>query len=165
MRVSSFSITSLVFLLSEFMLSPVLAETKRFTTSDNHTYAYDYVPAQGTQSTVLLIHGFPAGRNVWRSQIDNLTAAGYGILAPDCLGYGDTSAPLDVEAYSFKTMAGHFDAILDHEGLESVIGVGHDWGSSLLSSAAVYHSQRFEKLAFLSVPYVCSSVSTKCRRF
>lgn len=164
MHVSLFPIFPLVFPLLGLILRPVLAETKRFTAPDNYTYAYDYLPAQGTQSTVLLIHGFPADRNVWRHQIDNLTAAGYGILAPDCLGYGDTSAPLDVEAYSFKTMAGHLNGILDHEGLESVVGVGHDWGSSVLSNAAVYYPQRFEKLAFLSVPYVRSPVTKTCRR-
>lgn len=129
------------------------AETKQFTAPDGCSYTYDYTPADASQPTFLLIHGYPSGRHDWRHQVANLTASGYGVLAPDCLGYGDSDAPLDVEEYNLKTIAGHFDAILDNESLESVIGVGHDWGTSVLSSAAVYHPERFHKLAFLAGSY------------
>jgi pimeloyl-ACP methyl ester carboxylesterase len=32
--------------------------------------------------------------------------------------------------------------------------VGHDWGSAILGRSAVYHPERFSKLAFLSVGYI-----------
>lgn len=53
---------------------------------------------QGVTPTVLLIHGFPSGRHDWPYQIDSLSSAGYGVVAPDCLGYGNSDAPLVVEA-------------------------------------------------------------------
>lgn len=126
---------------------------KRFTTYDGNTYAYDYVPAQNDQPTVLLLHGYPASRNDWRYQVADLTAAGFGVIAPDCLGYGDSDRPIDLEAYNFKRMSGHFDELLEHENLETVVGVGHDWGSILLSRVVTWHPERFHKLAFLSAAY------------
>lgn len=126
---------------------------KRFTTSDGDTYAYDYVPARANRTTVLLIHGYPASRHDWRYQISDLTDAGYGVIAPDCLGYGDTDKPVDVEAYHFKRLSGHFAELLDHEGIPSVVGVGHDWGSTLLSRVATWHPERFHKLAFMSAGF------------
>lgn len=126
---------------------------QRFVTSDGDTYAYDYIPAKGNKATFLLIHGYPASRHDWRYQIADLTAAGFGVIAPDCLGYGDTDKPADIEAYHFKRLSGHFIQLLDHENLEQVIGVGHDWGSTMLSRAAVWHPERFQKLVFLSAGY------------
>lgn len=43
--------------------------------------------------------------------------------------------------------------ILDAVGVAQVVGVGHDWGSFLLSRLANYFPDRFSKLAFLSVGY------------
>ena len=55
-------------------------------------------------------------------------AAGYGVLAPDLLGYGDTDKPEELEAYRMKRMSGHIVEILEHEGLkEKIMGVAHDW--------------------------------------
>lgn len=131
----------------------VFAETKQFTTTDGLSYTYDYVPANDSQPTILFLHGFPSGRHHWRNQVDHVTAAGFGAIVPDCLGYGDSDAPLNVDAYRLKTLAGHVVAILDQEGLDSVVGVAHDWGVTVLSHTWVYHPERFSKLAFLSVGY------------
>lgn len=127
--------------------------TKHYTTDDGANYAYDFVPAQNEKPTFLLLHGYPASRHDWRLQVADLTAQGFGILAPDCLGYGDSDKPTDIEAYHFRRLSGHVAEILDQESLESVVGVGHDWGATLLSRVAVWHPERFSKLAFLSVGY------------
>ncbi|TGJ86007.1 hypothetical protein E0Z10_g2761 [Xylaria hypoxylon] len=103
--------------------------------------------------TFLLIHGYPASRNDWHHQIQPLAEAGFGIIAPDSLGYGDSSKPTAIEAYNLKDIADHMAQILDAEGLQDVIGVGHDWGSSVLSRSVVFHPRRFSKLVFMSVGY------------
>lgn len=43
--------------------------------------------------------------------------------------------------------------LLAHEGIGSVIGVAHDWGSFLLSRLVNYHPAVLEKLVFLDVGY------------
>lgn len=136
------------------MTSPIVGSvTKTFTTCTGLQYVYDYAPAEGTKPTFLLIHGYPSSRGDWKHQFDDLSAAGFGVIAPDCLGYGDSDKPTNIEAYNLKKIAGHLVGILDQEGLTSVIGTGHDWGTNVLSRTAVWYPQRFQKLAFLSVGY------------
>lgn len=94
---------------------------------DGTRYAYAYAePATFSQPTFLL-HGFPSSSYDWRYQIEALKSNGFGILAPDLLGYGDTDAPSEVEFYSLKKMSGHLAEISVKENIKKVIGVGHDW--------------------------------------
>lgn len=41
--------------------------------------------------------------------------------------------------------------LIDNLGLERVLGIGHDFGATLLSRAVAYYPKRFSKLVFLSV--------------
>ncbi|MCJ1245436.1 hypothetical protein MMC30_002640 [Trapelia coarctata] len=121
---------------------------------DDTKYAYVHVTPSGSKPTFLLLHGFPSSSFDWRHQIVRLKGAGYGVIAPDLLGYGDTDKPVEVEKYAFKAMSGHIAEILDKEGLQKVVGVGHDWGSGLLSRLANYHTERFLAIITISVSYL-----------
>jgi soluble epoxide hydrolase/lipid-phosphate phosphatase len=94
---------------------------------DGIKYAYVHVNAVKPKPTFLLLHGFPSSSYDWRFQVKTLTSMGYGVVAPDLLGYGDTDKPTDPEAYSFKKIAGNIIEILNKESIEIVVGVGHDW--------------------------------------
>lgn len=94
---------------------------------DGTKYAYVYVPATDSKPTFLLLHGFPSSSYDWRHQIKSLTELGFGVLAPDLLGYGDTDRPTEIEKYKFKKMTADVVDILDEESLKTVIGVAHDW--------------------------------------
>ncbi|KAF5667259.1 epoxide hydrolase [Fusarium heterosporum] len=131
---------------------------KRFTTSDGDTYVYDFVPAKDNKVTFLFIHGCPSSRYDWRHQIADLSEAGYGAIAPDCLGYGDSDKRADLEAYNLKRLSGHFVELLDHENIDKVIGVSHDWGSMVMSRVVVWHPDRFVKLVFMSAGYTAPGV-------
>lgn len=89
--------------------------SKSVTLLDGTTYAYVHTAASDLKPTFLFLHGFPSTSNVWRHQIDSLSSAGYGVLAPDLLGYGDTDKPVELEAYSYKRMSGHVAEILRNE--------------------------------------------------
>ena len=104
---------------------PSISESLRL--SDGTTYAFVFSPAVKPKPTFLLLHGFPSSSWDWRHQIAPLKEAGYGVLAPDLLGYGDTDKPDELEAYSIKRMSGHMIEILQAKGLELVVGVAHDW--------------------------------------
>jgi soluble epoxide hydrolase / lipid-phosphate phosphatase len=145
--------THLLAMSSLLAATTACLQTKQLTTRDGTNYVYDYVPAQGNNATVLLIHGYPATRLDWKHQVQDLSAAGYGVIATDCLGYGESDKRLEVEAYNLKRIAGHLTEVLDEEGVETVIGVGHDWGTNVLSRTSVWHPDRFQKLAFLSLGY------------
>jgi soluble epoxide hydrolase/lipid-phosphate phosphatase len=105
--------------------------SKKITTSRD--YIYNYIRIKSTEDGglyLLFLHGFPSSSHDWRHQIQYFSQKGYGIIAPDLLGYGRTSKPLDVQAYKGKDMAKDVIEILDHEKISLVIGIGHDWYSS-----------------------------------
>lgn len=90
-------------------------DSRIFSSCDGTTYVYDYVPAQGDNSTFLLLHGIPSTRKEWRPYLSKLTDEGYGVIVPDLLGYGDSDMPLELEAYNLKTISGHFAELVKHE--------------------------------------------------
>lgn len=88
-------------------------------------------PSTPDHVSFLLLHGYPSSYD-WRHQIAGLQEAGYGVIAPDLLGYGDTDKPRDLKAYRNKTMSTHIVEILDREGIDKVVLVGHDWYADLV---------------------------------
>ncbi|KUJ06284.1 alpha/beta-hydrolase [Mollisia scopiformis] len=126
----------------------------KYTSSRDLTYSYIHIkPSQGNRTYILFLHGFPSSSRDWRHQIDYFQQRGYGIIVPDLLGYGGTSKPLDTTKYNMKGMASDVHEILEHENIEQVVGIGHDWGSFLLSRLMNYCPILFSKLVFLDVGY------------
>lgn len=125
-----------------------------FTTTDGDKYAYKFIPAQGENETFLLLHGYPSSHKDWEAQIEALTAEGFGVLAPDMLGFGASDMPTEVKKYDNERLSDQLIELLDHKNVELAIGVGHDWGAGILTRLAVYHQDRFSKFVFLSVGYL-----------
>jgi soluble epoxide hydrolase/lipid-phosphate phosphatase len=124
------------------------------TVSTHHSYSYVYIsPKSKELSTILLLHGFPSSCYDWRHQIDYFSQRGYGILAPDLLGFGGSSKPNDINEYRAKVMANDVIELLDQENIERVHVVGHDTGCLMVSRLANYHSDRLLTCTFLAVPY------------
>ncbi|KAJ7164398.1 alpha/beta-hydrolase [Mycena filopes] len=86
-----------------------------------------YFSAPATGKPVLLFaHGFPIHSIFWHKQVAFFEPLGYGLLVPDLLGYGGTDKPTDPKLYAGSGLAHDFADILDAEGVERVIGIGHD---------------------------------------
>jgi len=111
--------------------------------SSSTTYTYVYIPARGLNPTLLLLHGFPSSSYDWRRQIEYFPAKGFGVLAPDLLGYGGTDRPSSLSGYNGKRMASELVELLEHEKIENVHVVGHDWGCFPASRLANYYPKRF----------------------
>lgn len=126
---------------------------KSITTTDNLVYGYTRVLARSGKPTILFLHGYPSSSYHWLHQTRKCIDAGYGVVAPDLLGYGTTSKPEDYHQYDCVRMSKHVAEILDAEKVPRVIGVGHDWGSTLLSTMIRWHESRFSKLVFTACGY------------
>ncbi|KAB8228033.1 alpha/beta fold hydrolase [Aspergillus alliaceus] len=128
---------------------------KKATLCDGTTYGYVSVPAStSSKPTFLLLHGFPSSCYDWRHQIIGLQREGYGVIAPDLLGYGDTDKPSELTAYLMKVMSGHMVEIMEREGVLKAFAVGHDWGTTLASRLANYHPNKFHAIVTLAVAYI-----------
>ncbi|MFQ5966230.1 MAG: alpha/beta fold hydrolase [Acidimicrobiia bacterium] len=101
----------------------------------------------------MFVHGFPELAYSWRHQLPALAEAGRRAIAFDLRGYGRSSKPEAVEAYSLESLVGDVIGLLDSLGLDRVALVGHDWGSIVLWSTVVLHPDRVASAVSLNVPY------------
>lgn len=82
------------------------------------------VDMEGSGPAVLLLHGYPLDRTIWRHQVANL--AGFRRIAPDLRGFGRSQAP-DL-GYSMATYADDLVALLDQLGVDQAVVCGLSMG-------------------------------------
>lgn len=112
-----------------------------------------HVAECGTGFPVLFSHGFPELWYSWRHQMQALAEAGYRTIAPDQRGFGDSSAPQDVRAYSVHHLVGDLVALLDALGLERAVVVGHDWGGTVAWQMALLAPHRVAGVVGINTPH------------
>ena len=61
----------------------------------------------------------------WRHQIRPWVQAGYRVIAPDMLGYGQTDKPHAIEDYTLKKLADDLAALLDVVEISEVVRTTH----------------------------------------
>ena len=107
---------------------------------------------QGEGPLLVLCHGWPELSYSWRHQIPAIAAAGFHVAAPDMRGFGRTSAPADINAYSIFDHVGDMVALVAALGEKQAVIVGHDWGAPVAWHAAMFRPDIFTAVAGLSVP-------------
>ncbi|GJE91580.1 alpha/beta hydrolase [Phanerochaete sordida] len=127
---------------------------KETQTSRGLTYRYYHAPARAGRPTLLLCHGFPSTAHDWRRLAPRLQERGYGVVAPDMLGFGGTAKPTDPAAYVPSAMSRDLADVLDAAGIDKVVAIGHDWGAKAVSRLANWFPERIIAAAFLAVPYI-----------
>jgi pimeloyl-ACP methyl ester carboxylesterase len=110
-----------------------------------------YVRDSGGGEPVVLLHGWPDTGDLWRHQIPALVADGYRVIVPDLRGFGQSSRPVEVEAYAAPRLVGDVVGMLDRLGLDRAHVVGHDWGAAIGWLTAALAPQRVATLTALSV--------------
>ncbi|KAL0062034.1 hypothetical protein AAF712_011112 [Marasmius tenuissimus] len=78
---------------------------------------------------------------------------GYGIVVPQLLGYGDSSKPTDPAEFRQSLVSQDLAEILDKEGVEQVVPIGHDWGAYVAARFALFRPERTLAVAFITVGY------------
>ncbi|KAF5007500.1 hypothetical protein FDECE_6172 [Fusarium decemcellulare] len=127
---------------------------KTYETTRGFTYTCYISPAQGNKPTILLLHGWPDTAKLWAGFINNyLLPNGYGVIAPDLLGYGESSKPDDPSYYAWDHMAADLIEILTTEEIPRVVSLGHDWGSSLAQRLYNFFPSRVSGLIMINVAY------------
>lgn len=100
----------------------------------------------GSGPPILLIHGFPLCRSLWRPQTAILTAAGYRVIAPDLRGFGQSDAgslPCTISTYADDLVE-----LLDHLEIRQTAAVGMSMGGYILFNLLDRFSERFSAAVF-----------------
>jgi len=113
-------------------------------------------PRDGTP--VLLLHGFPETRLMWRPVVAALADAGYRAVAPDQRGYSAGARPAATEAYATALLLDDALGLMDALGAKRFHLVGHDWGGQLAWLLAAHHSDRVRTLSVASRPHPAAFV-------
>ena len=112
-----------------------------------------HVTEAGAGPLVVMCHGWPELAYSWRHQLRALADAGFHAVAPDMRGFGQTSAPDDVAAYTILHNVGDVVALVAALGEKRALIVGHDWGAPVAWHAALLRPDLFPAVACMSVPH------------
>lgn len=122
-------------------------------------------PPAEARATLLLLHGFPELAFSWRYQVPALAAAGYHLIAPDLRGFGGSGKPAEREAYRMDKVVADLVGLLDHDGVDKTVVVGHDWGSLIAWSLPFYAPERLRGIASLNIPFRPRGTTPMTERF
>lgn len=117
---------------------------------------------KGTGLPVLLIHGFPLSRGMWRPQIEALTKAGYRVIVPDLPGFGE-SPPLN-GSVSMAAYADAVVALLDQLGIEQAVVGGMSMGGYVLLNLVERYPHRVLAALYLVTRASADDAVGKVRR-
>jgi len=104
----------------------------------------------GQGPPVLLLHGFPATRKLWKDVAPRLVAGGFRAIAPDLMGYGESPDAPDV---GMANQAQWVLGLLDSLRLERVAIVAHDVGTAAAQILSVRAPERVRKLVLMDGVY------------
>lgn len=111
---------------------------------------------------VVLLHGFPLSRQMWRPQAEVLTKAGYRVITPDLPGFGASqplAGPAGMEAYADAVIA-----LLDELGIDRAVVGGMSMGGYVLLNLVERYPQRLLAALYLVTRAAADDAPGKARR-
>lgn len=123
------------------------------------TMAYEEV---GNGPAVVLIHGYPLCRHMWRSQVQALAAAGYRVVTCDLRGFGESGA--GDGAVTMELLADDVAALLDRLGIDQAVVGGMSMGGYVLLNLLERHRERLAGALFIVTRAGADDEPTKMRR-
>ncbi|WP_166347218.1 alpha/beta fold hydrolase [Phytoactinopolyspora limicola] len=91
------------------------------------TLGYD---DHGAGPPLVLVHGHPFDRTMWRPQVEHFARAGWRVITPDLRGYGQSTVQPGVT--TLDTFAGDIDRLLNWLGVDGVILGGLSMGGQIV---------------------------------
>lgn len=121
--------------------------------------AYDDV---GTGPVIVLLHGFPLNRTMWRPQLGDLVAAGYRVITLDLRGFGESDEPDG--PYSMELFSDDLVSLLDHLEIEHAIVAGMSMGGYVLFNLLIRYPERVSGAVFAVTRSVADDEAGRARR-
>ena len=107
----------------------------------------------GEGPLVIFCHGWPESWYSWRHQLNEIGSNGYRAVALHMRGYGLSTKPENIEAYSITNLVGDVVGAVEGLGASEAVVVGHDWGGPVAWYSALMRPDIFRAVSVLSVPF------------
>lgn len=98
--------------------------------------------------TILLIHGYTASANVWKTVAPMLAENGFHVIAPDLVGFGYTEKPRWFD-YSIQTQARMLARLLVRLGVGRCVVIGSSYGGAVAMELTLDNDEKVEKLVLV----------------
>lgn len=131
-------------------------QKKTLEVSRGYTYTYYTLEGDTSLPPLFFHHGWPDHAQMWEGMATRLKSSdiNHPMIIPDLLGYDGTSKPTDPAEYKWDAMMKDLIEIIDAEGHEKVISIGHDWGSVSAARLYNFYPDRVAGLVLLNVVYL-----------
>ncbi|MEC1612892.1 2-succinyl-6-hydroxy-2,4-cyclohexadiene-1-carboxylate synthase [Bacillus mojavensis] len=116
-----------------------VADGVRYAVTDDRSNAFD---------AVVCLHGFTGSKESW-AFLDQLLPDSR-VIKIDCLGHGESDAPLNGKRYSTSRQVSDLAEIFDHLKLHKVKLIGYSMGGRLAYSFAMTYPERISALVLES---------------
>ena len=127
------------FWLALSMITPLMAKGQTYNhgTYETHCRALNYLEADnadiayldiGQGPVLLLMHGVPTSSWIYRNMIPPLVEAGFRVIVPDMMGFGQSGRPEADDQLDFSAQGQYLEALIDHLGIEALSICVHDAG-------------------------------------
>ena len=101
----------------------------------------------GRGPAVLLIHGFPLGRQMWEPQVAALVRAGYRVVTVDLPGFGESDVPTG--RIAMTDLADQVAGLMDYLELEPAVVGGMSMGGYVLFALLERHPRKIRAACFI----------------
>ena len=137
----------------------VMTPIERFENLEDWPYVTQYVdvapyqlqmayvdegPADG--EIVLLMHGNPGWGYEFRDMIQPLVNAGYRVIVPDLIGFGQSEKPVQREEQTYINQVSWVSSFMDALDLQSINLFCQDWGGLITLRIAGSQPERFNTI-------------------
>lgn len=116
---------------AEAKRDPTVLHTAMAESEDGVEIAYQI--KGGGYPVIVLVHGWSCDRTYWREQFDIL-AEQYTVVAIDLAGHGESGD--EREQFTMQAFGSDIRAVIEKEGLRSLILAGHSMGGAAVLEAA-----------------------------
>ena len=142
--------------MTEWSWNPDPASGIRHRWVEANGLRFEVAEAGAGDHLALLLHGFPELHFSWRHQMPLLASMGYRVWAPNQRGYGKSSRPAGIDAYSADKIVADAAALVDASGAREVTLIGHDWGGAIAWQFAIQRARPLTRLVVMNCPHpVC----------
>lgn len=94
---------------------------------------------------VLLLHGEPSWSYLYRKMIPVFVQSGFRVLAPDLIGFGKSSKPVEQSDYSYALHIDWMSTWLEHLDLQDINLFCQDWGGLIGLRLLAKYPDRFAR--------------------